>query len=509
MKESSIPILIVGGGAAGTMLTLELARRGVAARTIDRLAHAAASSRAITLQARTAEMLERIDKRLIDRYLERGVHNHGYVLHLVDAQGERRVVRPAIDFTTLDSRYPYILMHRQNETEQYLREYTSAHFGRWTEWSTECIDVTQDGGEVTATLRHTDSATEEIVHCRYLVACDGASSRVHAALGRDAPDHDAGRAVVQILDAHLQGFPDADDWIHCCTGADHRVTIARLPGGFYRMLLEDRAAGATQTLTPEQGFMRAVGRHFDGVKLGEIVWHSTWQSGAPRAPHYRNGNVFLAGDSAHAHSAPEGEGINRAMQDACNLGWKLALVVHQHARAELLDSYAAERAVVAEQASSAAASLQQILRGRGEPQLGAGIVGHCSGIAATYRDRARPGPAVLAGPAVGDRAPDADLGGGRAVYDLTRHPRFTLLALRARDEGSAELTTTLRQLVGQRYDSVLEARVVPPTAAVSRHYGVDERDRFYLLRPDGYVAFRCAVGEAAALLAYLDDLFTI
>jgi 2-polyprenyl-6-methoxyphenol hydroxylase-like FAD-dependent oxidoreductase len=144
MKESSVPILIVGGGAAGTMLTLELARRGVAARTIDRLAHAAASSRAITLQARTAEMLERIDKRLIDRYLERGVHNHGYVLHLVDAQGERRVVRPAIDFTTLDSRYPYILMHRQNETEQYLREYTSAHFGRWTEWSTECVDDAQD-----------------------------------------------------------------------------------------------------------------------------------------------------------------------------------------------------------------------------------------------------------------------------------------------------------------------------------------------------------------------------
>jgi hypothetical protein len=95
------------------------------------------------------------------------------------------------------------------------------------------------------------------------------------------------------------------------------------------------------------------------------------------------------------------------------------------------------------------------------------------------------------------------------VYDLTRHPRFTLLALRARDEGSAELTTTLRQLVGQRYDTVLESRVVPPTAAVTRHYGVDERDRFYLLRPDGYVAFRCAVGEAAALSAYLDDLFTI
>ena len=103
MKE--VPVLIVGGGAAGTMLTLELARRGVKALTVDRLPKASETSRAITVHARTLEIFERIDKRLAERYLERGIHNVGYVLHFVDGAGKRSEVRPGIDFRGLDSRY--------------------------------------------------------------------------------------------------------------------------------------------------------------------------------------------------------------------------------------------------------------------------------------------------------------------------------------------------------------------------------------------------------------------
>src|SRR5688572_4614575 len=84
MKKSHVPVLIVGAGAAGTMLTLELARRGIEARTIDRLPRPGDTSKAITVHARTLEILERIDRRLVDRFLNRGIHNKGYVLHFVD-----------------------------------------------------------------------------------------------------------------------------------------------------------------------------------------------------------------------------------------------------------------------------------------------------------------------------------------------------------------------------------------------------------------------------------------
>ena len=313
------------------MLTLELARRGVNVRTIDRLPKPGDTSKAITVHARTLEILERIDKRLVDRFLERGIHNLGYVLHFVDAAGKRSEVRPGIDFTTVDSRYNFLLVHRQSETEQYLREYTGAHFGIAPDWNTTCVDVRQDESGVTATLE--SNGVQEEVHCHYLVGCDGPNSRVRRAAGFEQDESDYKGTQLQNLDAFLNDFPDADDYVHYCAGTDHFIMIVKLPGGFYRMLLSDRGEAAGPNVTPEQGFMRLVNKHFDGVTLGDVVWHSKWQSFVRLAHTYRNGRVFLAGDSAHIHSTTGGQGLNCCMQDAYNLGWKLAFVVKKLAHA--------------------------------------------------------------------------------------------------------------------------------------------------------------------------------
>src|SRR6187401_2893921 len=131
-----IPVLIAGGGAAGTMLHLELARRGIAARSIDRLPAPAGTSRAVTIHARTAEIMERIDQRLIDRYMARALPSKGYVLLFIDDAGRRSEVRPGLDFTTLDCRYPYLLVHGQADTENHIRNYTREEFGVGTEWGT-------------------------------------------------------------------------------------------------------------------------------------------------------------------------------------------------------------------------------------------------------------------------------------------------------------------------------------------------------------------------------------
>ena len=361
MKE--VPVLVVGGGAAGTMLTLELARRGVKALTVDRLPKPPETSNAITVHARSLEIFERIDKRLADRFLERGIHNLGYVLHFVDGAGKRSEVRPGIDFRGLDSRYKFILVNRQSETEQYLREYASAHYGASIEWGTECVGVQADADGITATLE-TDGKRRD-VRCRYLVACDGLNSFVRRTLGLEQEQSEYKGTVLQNMDAFLEGFPDADDWVHYCAGTDHFIMIVKLPGGFYRMLLSDRGEAAPN-VTPEQGFMRLVDKHFDSVKLGKIVWHSKWQSFVRLAKTYRSGNVFLAGDSAHVHSTTGGQGMNCCMQDAYNLGWKLALVVQGNAPAKLLDTYVTERRPIAEQVIWAASSLHEIFMGHGK-----------------------------------------------------------------------------------------------------------------------------------------------
>jgi 2-polyprenyl-6-methoxyphenol hydroxylase-like FAD-dependent oxidoreductase len=522
MKTSEVPVLIVGGGAAGTMLTLELARRGIESRTVDRLPNAGTTSRAITVHARTLEILERVDPRLAARFLERGIHNKGYVLHFVDANGRRSEVRPGIDFRTLDCRYPYLLVHGQADTENRIREYTREQFGRTTDWSTQCVGLTQDADGVTATLVHLDRGDEqETVRCRYLVACDGINSRVRGWLGLEQAESGYAGTMLQNLDAFLNGFPDDDEFIHYCAGTDHFIMVAKLPGGFYRLLLSDRGEAAGPDVTPEQGFMRLIDKHFDGVTLGDVVWHSKWQSWVRLAHDYRQGNVFLAGDSAHVHSTTGGQGMNCCMQDSYNLGWKLALVVRGLAKPELLETYVSERRPIAEQVIWAASSLHEIFMGHGkdiaeraqkirDPEFLDAVIGRCSGISYTYRDYVPKveGLTDLEGPAIGDRAPDAELGGGRALFDFTRHTRFTLLALPAGERPSAELDTALRPL-RERFGSVLESQVVPPSPGLAMRYGQSARDRLYLLRPDGYVGFRCLASEAQRLEQHLAAMLTL
>jgi len=267
--------------------------------------------------------------------------------------------------------------------------------------------------------------------------------------------------------------------------------------------------------------MRLVNKHFDGVKLGKVVWHSKWQSYVRLAHTYRQGRVFLAGDSAHVHSTTGGQGLNCCMQDAYNLGWKLAFVVKHYARPALLDTYEAERRPIAEQVIWAASSLHEIFMGHGkdiaeraqrirDPEFLDAVVGRCSGISYTYRDRVpkSAGLAEFEGPASGDRAPDVDLGGGHALFDYTRHPRCTLLVLPAGDTGKGKFEVDLKPLV-HRFKAVLEMHIVPPSPALAQHYGTSARDRLLLLRPDGYVGFRCLATEVPDLEAYLAHWFSL
>ncbi len=356
---ASVPVLIVGSGAAGTMLSLELARHGIQYRCIDRLPSPSHYSRAVTVHARTLEMLDRIDESLLQRFLKRGVHSPGYVMHYVDAAGKRSEVRPGLDFTTLPSRYPYLLLHGQDETEGHLRAHLHEQYGRSTEWGKTCTRVESGEDGVVVTLQDADGI-EETVACRYLIACDGANSRIRQQLHWPQDGSEYAGTVLQNLDIELHGFPDDADWVHYCMGPDHFVMVVRLPAGHYRLLMSQSADKAAPDALPQQVFGNILDQHFDGVHLGDGVWHSRWSSRIHLARQYRLGNVFLAGDAAHVHSTAGGQGMNCCIQDAYNLGWKLAYVLKGWAPAALLDSYDSERKPIGSQVIAAASSIHEL-----------------------------------------------------------------------------------------------------------------------------------------------------
>ena len=511
MITTEVPVLIVGGGAVGSVLSMELARRGIEYRCIDRMPGPGRESRAIALHARTIELMELVDASLSTQMLDRDLWCRGYVMHFL-RDGERTEVRPGLDYTTVDSRYNCILSHNQSETEGFVRDYTQSRFGRGIDYNIKFQSLTQEGDGVTARVIHTDRGDEEEqIRCQYLVAADGINSRVRRGLGLSVKGKDYTGSFFQNLDIHLHGFTDWTDHFHYCVGTDHFLMVAPLPGGHFRLLLSDRGEAADPTLTPQQAFMRLLERHYDGITMGEVVWHSRWETWVRLADTFREGNVFLAGDSAHVHSTTGGQGMNCCMQDAFNLGWKLALVLKGYARPELLDTYETERRPVAEQVIWAASSLHDIFMTHGkdiaqrkqtmfEPGYTEKVVNYCSGVSYTYRDvAAAAGSSDLDGPAIGDRAPDVDFDGGGSLFDRLRHSYFTLLAMPG-DRASRAVET-----LEERFPRVLAVESLPESDALAKRYGAND-GRLFLVRPDGYVAFKCRASEAGLLESHLDRM---
>jgi hypothetical protein len=209
------------------------------------------------------------------------------------------------------------------------------------------------------------------------------------------------------------------------------------------------------------------------------------------------------------------------MQDAYNLGWKLGLVMRGLAKPELLDTYEAERRPIAEQVIWAASSLHEIFMGHGK-DIGErakkisdqdfldAVVGRCSGISYTYRDYLdQPtGLSPISGPEIGDRAPDADLTNGSTLFGLTRHTGFTLLAMPGNDHQTARSSRALESLQEQ-FASILKFHALDASTDLDDYYGRGPEDRLYLIRPDGYIGYRCLSSEADRLASHLGEFISV
>ncbi|MEU6385284.1 rifampin monooxygenase [Streptomyces bauhiniae] len=323
-------VIVVGGGPTGLMLAGELRLAGVGVVVLERLAEPSLQSRGRGLHARSVEVMDQ--RGLLDRFL---------------AESEKfqvgglfgGIMKPWPD--RLDTAHPYGLATPQAVTERLLGDW-ARELGAEIRRGQEVIALTQDADAVTVGLA---DGTE--LRARYVVGCDGGRSTVRKLLGVGFPGEPAS---VETLLGDMEATEDPAT-IAAVT-EEVRKTQLRFglspdvdgQKGVYRVIVpadgvsEDRAA---PTLDEFRQQLRTVAGSDFGVHSPR--WLSRFGDATRQAERYRVGRVLLAGDAAHIHPPAGGQGLNLGVQDAFNLGWKLAAEVHGRAPDGLLDTYHAER----------------------------------------------------------------------------------------------------------------------------------------------------------------------
>ncbi|KXX81498.1 putative aromatic compound monooxygenase YhjG [Madurella mycetomatis] len=346
-------VLIVGAGPVGTTLALELALHGVSFRIIDQAPVRSDKSRSLVIQPRTLELLNRHGA--VDALVRRGRSLHGGTVYL-----EKQAV-VGFDLDNLDitgTEFPLLLNVSQAETEKFLDECLSK-YDISVQRPITATEIIQDKDGVTTTLKTADGKTDTI-RTKYVVGCDGAHSVVRKAAdltfkGAPYPQD------FLLCDVHLRDSNLPQDRVGLHLGPKGVLAllpfdneIIRIVASGYQIIAENEGE---PTLEQFQTYFTATTPPGSGT-LHDPIWMTRFRLHHRGVNRYRDGRLFVAGDAAHIHSPAGGQGMNAGIQDAINLGWKLALALAvlredggkasssppSAARAEaLLDSYNAER----------------------------------------------------------------------------------------------------------------------------------------------------------------------
>jgi 2-polyprenyl-6-methoxyphenol hydroxylase-like FAD-dependent oxidoreductase len=333
-------VLIVGAGPTGLMLANQLARRGVRVMVIDRNAGPSRETRALGVHARSLEIYQRLG--LAAEALALGKRSDGANLW---AAGMHKGRVPLGDAGRELSPYPYILVLGQDENERLLGKRLN-EFGVDVHWQAELLGLAQDAEQATAVLRFADGSVRR-VEARFVAGCDGAHSTVRKLCDIEFPGAPY-EQVFFVADMRMRG-PMVPDEVNVylwrsgfhlffpMRGEDHWRIVGIVPKH-----LRDRGElsfdDVKESLTAEAG---------EAMRFDECSWFSTYRIHHRRAAQFRHGRCFLLGDAAHIHSPMGAQGMNTGLQDAYNLGWKLAEVLRGDAHESLLDSYESERIPVA------------------------------------------------------------------------------------------------------------------------------------------------------------------
>ena len=494
-EQISTDVLICGAGAAGLTLAIDLARRGVSFRIIEKMEHPFPGSRGKGIQPRSQEIFE--DLGIIDRVVAIGGVYPPQRAYRKDGGYEESLIMEQQD-PTPDEPYHIPLLVPQFLTEGVMRE-RLAELGHRPQFGCELTNFAQDGEGVVCRL--SNGSGEETLRVRYLIGADGGRSFVRHALDIGFPGKTLGvRAVV--ADVVLDGL-GRDAWHRFSEGSmDKQMSLCPLAGTDLFQLQAPVPLEGEFDLTAE-GLTRMVAERTGrgDIAIRSVSWASAFHMNARLADRYRSGRVFLAGDAAHIHPPTGGQGLNTSVQDAYNLGWKLASVL-AGAPDALLDSYEAERRPIAAQMLGLATSLLEAAK-RGVMRRGREV--HQLDLGYPESSLAMERPQRNGGVLAGDRAPDAPIRGAAGqpsrLFELFKGPHWTLLACDVQRLGAQKPVVSARanlhiHNIGPHGEFVDEA------GHMGDAYGVAPGD-WILVRPDGYIGAIVSSDEIAALNAYM------
>lgn len=463
-------VVIAGGGPAGMMLAAELALAGVDATIVERRPdHVLVGSRAGGFHSRTIEVLDQ--RGVAERFL---------------AEGKTAQVATfgttTLDMSDFPTRHPYSLGIWQNQIERIMAEWI-AELPVEILYGREVTGFVQDETGVDVHL-----AAGEPLRARYLIGCDGGRSLVRKAAGIEFPGWDPTRstliAEVEVNEEPPPGVHFDDRGAHGLHRMDDGKTVRVVTT---EQRLRSDAEPTLQDLS--EALVSVFGTDFGAH---DPTWISRFTDMTRQAAAYRQGRVLLAGDSAHVHYPAGGQGLSLGVQDAVNLGWKLAQVADGASPESLLDTYHAERHPIA--ARALRYTMAQTALQRRDDRMRA-LVDEVSELASLDEARKRL-VGVSSGldihydlgeghPLLGRRMPDLDLAtadGPLAVYELLHEARPALLNLGAPGTIDVGPWADQVQQVDAGYTGAWELPVLGPVPAPSA----------VLIRPDGYVAW---VGE--------------
>ena len=328
-------VIVAGAGPTGLTLACELALAGVDVLVVERLPYRIEQIKGGTIQARTQELLEL--RGLLEPMRARAISRE-------PAGGHFAMLPVPLDGTAWDTAHPYPLSIPQWEVEEVLEE-RAAELGVKVlrETAVTAVEQADDGVVVTAGGRR--------IEARYLVACDGAHSTVRKLLGVLFPGR-PGTYTAVLADVRLSSVSDLVPKTlgHISTltreVGDHWVMLAPVGGDRYRFtggVAGEAESAKDRPVTSEEIAEQLRIVYGEQTVLAAVDNSSRFGDATRQVEHYRAGNVFFAGDAAHIHPPFGGQGLNLGVQDAFNLGWKLAAALRGRASTDLLDTYHAER----------------------------------------------------------------------------------------------------------------------------------------------------------------------
>lgn len=489
---NGVEVLIVGAGPTGLTLACELARRHVSHRVVEKSQFLFVGSRAKGLQPRTLEVFE--DLGVLDAVRRDGMPFPPFRMYagnkLVWQRSLEEMLRLPPSEASPSVPHPRAWLIPQWRTDRILYARLQSLGGR-VEFGTELCALSQGADSVLATVVRR-GATERIM-ARYVVGADGGRSFVRKSCGFTFEGRNDASETTLLADVRASGMDTSATRGPACHlftregNPGERISLWDLPSSEYFQLVATLPAAEVPELSVDAVqnlFELRSGR--DDIALQELRWVSLYQVKVRMVERFRHARVLLAGDAAHIHSPAGGQGLNTGVQDAYNLGWKLAAALRDPRAERLLDTYTEERLPVAVRVLGLTSKLDanrfRVDGSQGPPALDQLDISYAGGTLALDDGV----PSALR---AGARAPDARLTDGSRLFEHLRGPDFTLLAFGEALSSSA--------MAGVRIAGVQVVRVHDPLPS----YGVERG--YVLVRPDGHVGAISA--SLAAIEGYLES----